>query len=143
MAKSNPFANLASLSMRQLRELARTLGVRRYSSEDRDGLADAIASRLPEEKVVATESFTEAAVVGSYEAPVGGSNQAAVVGSYEAPVVGSYEAPVATSSTTEVVGSYESQASADLAAIEAEMAPAPRPAAETRVVFLPRDPQWA
>ena len=83
MAKSNPFANLASLSMRQLRELARTLGVRRYSSEDRDGLADAIASRLPEDKVVATESFTEAAVVGSYEAPVVSSNQAAVVGSYE------------------------------------------------------------
>lgn len=30
-----------------------------------------------------------------------------------------------------------------LQAIEAEMAPAPRPAAETSVVFLPRDPQWA
>ncbi len=30
-----------------------------------------------------------------------------------------------------------------LQAIEAEMAPAPRPAAETNVVFLPRDPQWA
>ncbi|MFN9619458.1 MAG: DUF4912 domain-containing protein [Synechococcaceae cyanobacterium] len=30
-----------------------------------------------------------------------------------------------------------------LAAIEAEMTPAPRPEAETRVVFLPRDPQWA
>jgi hypothetical protein len=143
MAKSNPFANLASLSMRQLRELAKTLGVRRYSSEDRDGLADAIASRLPEDKVVATKSFTEAAVVGSYEAPVVSSNQAPVVGSYEAPVVGSYEATVAASSMTAVVGSYESQASADLAAIEAEMAPAPRPAAETRVVFLPRDPQWA
>ncbi len=27
--------------------------------------------------------------------------------------------------------------------IEAEMAPAPRPSAETSVVFLPRDPQWA
>jgi hypothetical protein len=66
-------------------------------------LAGAIASRLPEGKVVATESFTEAAVVGS----------------------------------------YESEASTDLAAIEAEMAPAPRPAADTRVVFLPRDPQWA
>jgi hypothetical protein len=143
MAKLNPLASLASLSIRQLRELARTLGVRRYSSEDRDGLADAIASRLPEEKVVATESFTEAAVVGSYEAAVVSSNQAPVVGSYEAPVVGSYEAPVADSSMTAVVGSYESQASADLAAIEAEMAPAPRPAAETRVVFLPRDPQWA
>jgi hypothetical protein len=30
-----------------------------------------------------------------------------------------------------------------LKAIEAEMAPAPRPMAETSVVFLPRDPQWA
>ncbi len=30
-----------------------------------------------------------------------------------------------------------------LQAIEAEMNPAPRPAAETSVVFLPRDPQWA
>jgi hypothetical protein len=30
-----------------------------------------------------------------------------------------------------------------LKAIEAEMAPAPRPSAETSVVFLPRDPQWA
>ena len=30
-----------------------------------------------------------------------------------------------------------------LASIEADLAPAPRPSAETRVVFLPRDPQWA
>jgi len=30
-----------------------------------------------------------------------------------------------------------------LKAIEAEMTPAPRPMAETSVVFLPRDPQWA
>jgi len=135
MANTNPFANLASLSIRQLRELARTLGVRRYSSEDRGGLADAIASRLPEDEVVVTESFTEAAVVGSYEAAVVGRDGAAVVGSYEAAVVGRDGAAV--------VGSYEAAASADLAAIEAEMAPAPRPAAETRVVFLPRDPQWA
>jgi hypothetical protein len=28
-------------------------------------------------------------------------------------------------------------------AIEAELSPAPRPASETRVVFIPRDPQWA
>ena len=64
MAKTNPFANLASLSMRQLREIARSLGVKRYSSEDRVGLADAIASRLPEGEAVVTESFSEAAVVG-------------------------------------------------------------------------------
>ena len=111
MAKTNPFANLASLSIRQLREIARSLGVKRYSSEDRVGLADAIASRLPDGEAVVTETSTEVAVVGSDGAAV--------------------------------VGSYGAVASADLAAIEAEMAPAPRPAAETRVVFLPRDPQWA
>jgi hypothetical protein len=31
----------------------------------------------------------------------------------------------------------------DLRSIEAEMSSAPRPAAQTSVVFLPRDPQWA
>jgi hypothetical protein len=31
----------------------------------------------------------------------------------------------------------------NLRALESEMAPAPRPAAQTSVVFLPRDPQWA
>ncbi|MBM5801306.1 MAG: DUF4912 domain-containing protein, partial [Cyanobacteria bacterium K_DeepCast_35m_m2_023] len=31
----------------------------------------------------------------------------------------------------------------NLQAIEQELDPAPRPAAETHVVFLPRDPQWA
>jgi hypothetical protein len=33
--------------------------------------------------------------------------------------------------------------STDLRALEAEMLPAPRPSAQTSVVFLPRDPQWA
>ena len=84
---NNPMANLAALSMRQLRELARRLGVTRYSAESREGLAEAIVGRKPD---LSAEAL-----------------------------------------------------SADLAAIEAEMAPAPRPAAETRVVFLPRDPQWA
>ena len=92
MASRNPFAHLASLSIRQLRELARNLGVSRYSAADREGLSDAIASRLPEAE--------------------------------------------AWSGDTDVV-------EANLASIEAEMAAAPRPAADTRVVFLPRDPQWA
>ena len=73
------------MSLRQLREMARSIGIRRYSGEHREGLAEAIAGRVSE---------------GSL--------------------------PLA-----------------DLAALEAEMAPAPRPAEETRVVFLPRDPQWA
>ena len=95
--KNNPVANLASMSMRQLRELARTLGISRYSAQSREGLAEAIVEASP-----------------------GLSAQ-----------------------TESVAPSPEPAAIADLRAIEAEMAPAPRPAAETRVVFLPRDPQWA
>jgi hypothetical protein len=43
----------------------------------------------------------------------------------------------------EAISFRQEEQGIDLAAIEAEMAPAPRPAADTRVVFLPRDPQWA
>ncbi len=85
MARPNPFANLASLSMRQLRELARTLGIQRYSAQDKAALSEAISERSGD----------------------------------------------------------EASAERSLTAVEAEMAPAPRPAVETRVVFLPRDPQWA
>lgn len=35
------------------------------------------------------------------------------------------------------------QPEASLSSFEADLAPAPRPESETRVVFLPRDPQWA
>ncbi|MEO1003083.1 MAG: DUF4912 domain-containing protein [Cyanobacteria bacterium J06638_7] len=37
----------------------------------------------------------------------------------------------------------EDSSQPSLQALEAEMEPAPRPSAETSVVFLPRDPQWA
>ena len=93
MARTNPFANLADLSMRQLRELARTLGIRRYSAQDKGGLAEAIADRSGEAGAVPQET--------------------------------------------------PARAGRTVAALEEEMPPAPRPAAETRVVFLPRDPQWA
>lgn len=44
----------------------------------------------------------------------------------------------------QVQGSAASQGeSPSLKSIEADMPPAPRPTAETSVVFLPRDPQWA
>jgi hypothetical protein len=82
---NNPVVNLASMSLRQLRDMARRVGIFRYSSENREQLTDAIADKVMDGSI-----------------------------------------PLA-----------------DLAAIEAEMAPAPRPAQETRVVFLPRDPQWA
>jgi len=89
MSDSNLLSRLAALSMRQLREVARTLGVARYSSANRERLAQAIADkRAPQQAVEAIES-------------------------------------------------------ANLAAMEAEMAPIQRSDAETRVVFLPRDPQWA
>ncbi|MCP9834622.1 MULTISPECIES: DUF4912 domain-containing protein, partial [unclassified Cyanobium] len=93
MARTNPFANLADLSMRQLRELARTLGIQRYSAQDKGALAEAIADRSGEAGAILAES--------------------------------------------------SGQMGKTVAALEADMPPAPRPAAETRVVFLPRDPQWA
>ncbi len=43
----------------------------------------------------------------------------------------------------DAISSYQDMTGRSLEAIEAEMSPAPRPTAETRVVFLPRDPQWA
>jgi len=39
--------------------------------------------------------------------------------------------------------SSRSSSESDLTAMEAELPPAPRPQADTHVVFLPRDPQWA
>ena len=91
MTSNNPLANLASMSIRQLRDVARNLGISRYSSSTREGLAEAIGR-----KAGMGEGTAEAEAAG-----------------------------------------------ADLRAIEAELAPAPRPAADTRIVFLPRDPQWA
>ena len=43
----------------------------------------------------------------------------------------------------EAIQSRRPAAPGTLASIEAELTPAPRASAETRVVFLPRDPQWA
>ena len=82
---SNPVLNLASMSLRQLREVARSIGILRYSSESREALTEAIAGHINDGTL-----------------------------------------PLA-----------------DLAALEAKMAPATRPEEETRVVFLPRDPHWA
>jgi len=93
MASNNPVVTLAALSMRQLRELARSLGISRYTAHSKEGLAEAIAVKAPG---LSQPELPEPALVA-----------------------------------------------ADLQAIEAEMAPAPRPAPETRLVFLPRDPQWA
>ena len=100
MASNNPLTNLAFVSMRQLREMARKLGISRYSAQTREGLSGAIAGKAGTQG----ESWT------------------------------------ALEKTPETA---EEAVSANLMAIEAEMAPAPRSTAETRVVFLPRDPQWA
>ena len=89
MTDKNIISRLASLSMRQLRDVARSLGVSRYSAQDREGLAEAIG-RSSADRIAAVTDAADLVEV-----------------------------------------------------IEAELPPASRPAAETRVVFLPRDPQWA
>jgi hypothetical protein len=102
MASNNPVANLASMSIRQLRDIARALGISRYSTETREGLAEAIANK---------SSLTAPAASAAEAIPA--------------------ETAAAAAATPE------------LAQIEASLPPAPRPQVETRVVFLPRDPQWA
>ena len=47
MASQNPVVTLAALSMRQLRELARSLGISRYTAQSKEGLAEAIANKAP------------------------------------------------------------------------------------------------
>ncbi|MFN9913820.1 MAG: hypothetical protein ACK53L_14605, partial [Pirellulaceae bacterium] len=43
---NNPVVNLASMSLRQLRDMARRVGIFRYSSENREQLTDAIADKV-------------------------------------------------------------------------------------------------
>ena len=43
----------------------------------------------------------------------------------------------------EAISNRQDDPGFSLAALEADLPPAPRPTEETRVVFLPRDPQWA
>ena len=77
-----PLSNLATQTLRQLRQIASDLGVTLYSRKSKDELVEAI-------------SF------------------------------------------------HNEDMGPSLAVLEAEMHPASRPASDTRVVFLPRDPQWA
>jgi len=89
MAEKNLITRMASLRMRQMREIARTLGISRYSAQGPEGVAEAI-SKSASDRTAATAQATEAAEV-----------------------------------------------------IQAELPPPSRPTCDTRVVFLPRDPQWA
>jgi hypothetical protein len=82
------------LTLRQLRQMARNLGIGRYSRMLKDQLLRAIKGK--------SHYQPEASQPGG-DAPQG----------------------------------------VDLRNIEAEMTSAPRPAAQTSIVFLPRDPQWA
>jgi len=111
--------SLEALSMGELRELARSLEVQRYSALNRAGLLEAITATT--------------AAAATAPAAADGSQQVGIYGT-AAPAA----APVAAFS-----GAVSTAEAADLAAIEAEMAPAARPPVDTRVVFLPRDPQWA
>ena len=43
----------------------------------------------------------------------------------------------------EAISQRQQEEGLSLEAIEAQLATAPRPEPETRIVFLPRDPQWA
>jgi hypothetical protein len=114
-ASGYPSENLGQLSLRQLREVASRLGIVRYSR------------RLKQKLFLATESQ-------------GSDPQSDTHGDLERPVV-------AAASGLGSGGAGPSSSSPgdapSLSAMEAQLPPRPSAQGETRVVFLPRDPQWA
>jgi hypothetical protein len=182
MAGQNPISNLASFSLRQLRDLARSLGILRSSAElktritevsndiiapvkqelsgdrlSRTGVElDGDGTNLPNPDFVSTPVSKGTTPATTTEAAV---DRPLVVGSYEKQTVlkvGSYAADsdqdsVSVPTPTEavvaasVVPAYAEPATEliQLDAMEAQLEDASRPEPETRVVFLPRDPQWA
>jgi hypothetical protein len=186
MAGQNPISNLAAVSLRQLRDLARSLGILRSSAElktritevSNDIIApvkqelsgerlsstgvelDGDGTNLPKSEFVSTpvskETTPAATPVATTEAAV---ERPLVVGSYEKQTVlkvGSYAAdsdqdsvsvPTPTEAVVAVaIGPEYAEPSTELIqpdGLDAQLEDASRPEPETRVVFLPRDPQWA
>jgi hypothetical protein len=181
MAGQNPISNLASVSLRQLRDLARSLGILRRSAESKTQITevsndiiapveqqlsgerltrtgvvlDGDGTNLPSSDFVSTSVSNETTPVATAETA---GDRPLVVGSYEKQTVlkvGSYAADsdqvsVSVSPPTEpIVSTSESQYSEpateliELDALETQPEDTAPPEPETRVVFLPRDPQWA
>jgi len=182
MAGQNPISNLAAVSLRQLRDLARSLGILRDGAESKASLSGAInekilpvqkevlgelltttdreldvvdGSKLPNSELVSTEVTEETPA----ETPIVQVDSPLVVGSYESQAalkVGSYaeesdQDSVSVPTLTEpavsaFIGQDSSNQATELIEVdvtEVELKDAARPEPETRVVFLPRDPQWA
>jgi hypothetical protein len=113
-ASGFPSENLGQLSLRQVREVASRLGIGRYSR------------KLKQKLLLAMESQ-------------GSGHEAETHGELELPV-----AAAASGLGTGGGGLSSSPGDApSLSAMEAQLPPRPSAQGETRVVFLPRDPQWA
>lgn len=125
VASGFPSNNLAHLSLRQLRELASQLEVGRYSRLLKEQLVLAIQSRASLDEPEPGAAILAAA---ASEPPSPGA---------QTPSPGD-QAP---SHGAQPLNSWSDVPS--LQALEAKLPPALRPVGETRVVFLPRDPQWA
>jgi hypothetical protein len=113
-ASGFPSENLGQLSLRQVREVASRLGIGRYSR------------KLKQKLLLAMESQ-------------GSGHEAETHGELELPVA-------AAASGLGAGGGGLSSSPGDapsLSAMEAQLPPRPSAQGETRVVFLPRDPQWA
>lgn len=113
-ASGFPSENLGQLSLRQLRDVASRLGIGRYSRMLKRQLLLTIESK---------GSDSEAEPIRALDLPVAAAASGLAPGG-EAPSSGAGDA-------------------SPLPAIESPLQPRPACQGETRVVFLPRDPQWA
>jgi hypothetical protein len=186
MAGQNPISNLAAVSLRQLRDLARSLGILRSSAESKTRITevsndiiaplkqqlsgerlsrtgvelDGDGTNLPNSDLVSTpiskETTPAATPIATVESAV---DRTLVVGSYENQTVlkvGSYVADsdqdsvsVPAPAEPVVAAAFGSEylepatESIELDVLEPQLEDLAPPELETRVVFLPRDPQWA
>jgi hypothetical protein len=186
MAGQNPISNLAAVSLRQLRDLARSLGILRSSAESKTRITevsndiiaplkqqlsgerlsrtgvelDGDGTNLPNSDFVSTPISKETTPAATPEATVESSvDRPLVVGSYENQTVlkvGSYVADsdqdsvsVPAPAEPVVAAAFGSEylepatESIELDVLEPQLEDLTPPELETRVVFLPRDPQWA
>ncbi|MFM8276175.1 MAG: DUF4912 domain-containing protein [Cyanobium sp.] len=69
-SKPDFFSKLAALPLRRLRDLARVMGIPRYSAQARDGLLQAIASKSPTDEAASVAELPEASVPAPAPSPV-------------------------------------------------------------------------
>jgi hypothetical protein len=133
---------LTEMTLRQLRRVASVLGISRYSRMRKDQLLDSIVSR---QGVVDAPQAAEAQAIDQQQPTIANpsptTNSTMSIESAASP-----EAPVTASvatTTTTITKRPITTTDLSLADVDADLPDLPGGYGDSRIVLLPRDPQWA